>query len=187
MGCLRVSELNEYLITPLKEGLQDQNAYVRKNAVMCVPKVYEISPELIIREDIITTLQDILLKDSNFNVVANSIQALHEMGQTANETFLSINSDSLGRILLCLESSFEWGQAYLIDLLSNLKTWSQNEAELIIEKVIPRLAHINLAVVFSSVKCICSLMEYIEVELRLPLLKKLRPALSKSINIFYEL
>lgn len=47
---------------------------------MCVPKVYEISPELIIREDIITTLQDILLKDSNFNVVANSIQALHEMG-----------------------------------------------------------------------------------------------------------
>jgi AP-1 complex subunit beta-1 len=56
MGCLRVTQLNEYLIAPLKEGLKDENPYVRKTAVMCVPKVYEISPHLIDRENIIDEL-----------------------------------------------------------------------------------------------------------------------------------
>ena len=54
-------------------GLKDQNAYVRKNAIMCVPKVYEISPELIERENLIKTLKDIFNKDNNYDVVANAI------------------------------------------------------------------------------------------------------------------
>ena len=54
-------------------GLKDQNAYVRKNAIMCVPKVYEISPELIERENLIKTVKDIFNKDTNYDVVANAI------------------------------------------------------------------------------------------------------------------
>lgn len=38
-GCLRVAKLNDYLIEPLKEAIQDEDAYVRKTAVLCVPKV----------------------------------------------------------------------------------------------------------------------------------------------------
>ena len=45
-GCLRVPKLNEYLIEPLKEALLDDDAYVRKTAVLCVPKVFECTPEL---------------------------------------------------------------------------------------------------------------------------------------------
>lgn len=47
IGCLRVHKLNEYLITPLKNCLEDEEAYVRKTAALCVPKVYEVSPQLV--------------------------------------------------------------------------------------------------------------------------------------------
>ena len=38
MGCLRVSGLNEYLMKPLANTLNDDDPYVRKTAVLCVPK-----------------------------------------------------------------------------------------------------------------------------------------------------
>lgn len=46
-GCLRVAKLNDYLIEPLKDAVQDDDAYVRKTAVLCVPKVYEVSEDLV--------------------------------------------------------------------------------------------------------------------------------------------
>ena len=48
MGCLRVPKLNEYLIDPLIVALSDKSAYVRKTAVLCVPKVMEVSKDLVI-------------------------------------------------------------------------------------------------------------------------------------------
>ena len=48
MGCLRVHKLNEYLAEPLKNSLNDPEAYVRKTAVLCVPKIYEVSPKIVI-------------------------------------------------------------------------------------------------------------------------------------------
>jgi len=47
MGCIRIPEVAEYLCDPLKQALKDEDSYVRKTAVMCVPKLYEISPTLI--------------------------------------------------------------------------------------------------------------------------------------------
>ncbi len=85
MGCLRVKELNEYLITPLLDGtlgsagLRDGNSYVRKTAVMCVPKIYEITPELVDRTDAVQILKDIFERDGNSQVVANAAQALAEL------------------------------------------------------------------------------------------------------------
>lgn len=56
MGCLRIAKLNEYLADPLKKALQDQDPYVRKTAVLCVPKVYEISRDIVEREGIIALM-----------------------------------------------------------------------------------------------------------------------------------
>jgi vesicle coat complex subunit len=47
MGCLKVNKLNEYLADPLKDALRDKEPYVRKTAVLCIPKLYEVSPELV--------------------------------------------------------------------------------------------------------------------------------------------
>jgi vesicle coat complex subunit len=92
MGCLRVTQLNEYLIAPLKEGLKDDNPYVRKTAVMCVPKVYEISPEMIDRENIVNILQDLFNKDDNMMVVSNTIQSLNEIKKLGRADTLQLNS-----------------------------------------------------------------------------------------------
>ncbi len=56
MGCLRVAQLNEYLIDPLKEALQDGDPYVRKTAVLCIPKVYEVNGEDVEQKGIIKLL-----------------------------------------------------------------------------------------------------------------------------------
>lgn len=44
MSSLRVPKLNEYLVDPLKAALNDEDPYVRKTAVLSIPKVYEIAP-----------------------------------------------------------------------------------------------------------------------------------------------
>lgn len=64
-------------------GLKDSHSYVRKTAVMCVPKIYEISPELVDQSEMIPLLQNIVENDSNAQVVANAIQALVELSKMA--------------------------------------------------------------------------------------------------------
>jgi len=47
MGCIRVRQITEYLIDPLKYALKDEDSYVRKTAVICVAKLYDSAPDLI--------------------------------------------------------------------------------------------------------------------------------------------
>jgi AP-1 complex subunit beta-1 len=44
MSSLRVPKLNYYLVDPCKNDLNDEDPYVRKTAVLSVPKIYEIAP-----------------------------------------------------------------------------------------------------------------------------------------------
>ncbi len=53
IGYLKVEKLNEYLIEPLKQSVTDEDPYVRKTAVLAIPKLYEISPQLIEDNNII--------------------------------------------------------------------------------------------------------------------------------------
>ena len=69
MGCLRVKELNEYLISPLKDALTDDDAYVVKTAVMTVAKIYEHNPELLEKNGLLDTLIDVLNKNKNPKVL----------------------------------------------------------------------------------------------------------------------
>lgn len=45
MGQIGISEMLDYLLGPLSDALNDEDAYVRKTAVMCIPKVYEINAQ----------------------------------------------------------------------------------------------------------------------------------------------
>ena len=130
MGCLRVTQLNEYLIAPLKEGLKDENPYVRKTAVMCVPKVYEISPELINREKILDILQELFNNDDNMMVVANTIQALNEVQKLGKDGVLQVNSSNIERLMLCISSTFEWGIVFMLDILCEFVETLESEAEM---------------------------------------------------------
>jgi AP-1 complex subunit beta-1 len=56
MGCIRIKDITEYLCDPLKKALKDEDPYVRKTGALCVPKLYEIAPELIDREGFLQLL-----------------------------------------------------------------------------------------------------------------------------------
>jgi AP-1 complex subunit beta-1 len=79
MGCLRVKKLNEYLGEPLKDALSDEDPYVRKTAVLCVPKVYELNPELVENAGMIDIMQKMLQKENNALVVSNLVVAMREI------------------------------------------------------------------------------------------------------------
>ena len=72
MGCLRVKQIVEYLINPLKAALTDEDSYVRKTGVLCVAKLYDSYPELIKELDLIRVIGE-MLTDGNAMVIANSI------------------------------------------------------------------------------------------------------------------
>lgn len=69
MGCIRVEKVLDYLCVPLEKALKDKDAYVRMTAVLCVPKVYSLSPSLAEENGFIETLRE-MLSDNTASVMA---------------------------------------------------------------------------------------------------------------------
>lgn len=42
--------LSQYLCDPLRKTLKDDDPYVRKTAAVCVAKLYDIDPELVMEQ-----------------------------------------------------------------------------------------------------------------------------------------
>ena len=121
MGCLRVKDLCTYLIEPLKKALEDSDAYVRKVAVMCVPKVYEIEPALVETNNLVAQMRNILEKDKNSVVLANTVVALAEINSlrpAANRVKI-LTKNNLDNVLVALNETVEWGQVCLLDYLAD--------------------------------------------------------------------
>jgi AP-1 complex subunit beta-1 len=69
MGCLRAEKIIDYLADPLQKCLRDENPYVRKTAALCVAKLYDLKPELVLDNNFLDTLHE-LIADSNPMVCA---------------------------------------------------------------------------------------------------------------------
>jgi len=180
MGCIRVDKITEYLCDPLRKCLKDEDPYVRKTAAVCVAKLHDINAHLVEDQGFLDLLRD-LLSDSNPMVVANAVAAMCEIMETSQTAaaVLDMNSQIINKLLTALNECTEWGQVFILDSISNFTPKDEREAQSICERVTPRLAHANSAVVLSAVKVIMKLMEmlepsndYIQV-----LIKKLSPPL----------
>lgn len=64
MGCLRAEKIIDYLCDPLQKCLRDENPYVRKTAALCVAKLYDLKPELVMDNGFLEQLQE-MVSDSN--------------------------------------------------------------------------------------------------------------------------
>ncbi len=64
MGCLRAEKIIDYLCDPLQKCLRDENPYVRKTAALCVAKLYDLKPELVLENGFLDQLQE-MVSDSN--------------------------------------------------------------------------------------------------------------------------
>ena len=64
MGCIRVEKIIDYLAGPLQKCLHDENPYVRKTAAICVAKLYDLKPELVLENGFLEQLRE-MISDSN--------------------------------------------------------------------------------------------------------------------------
>lgn len=178
MGCIRLDQVVEYLLEPLRKCCQDKDPYVRKTSAICIPKVYDINPELVEDQGFLDILKD-MLSDPNPMVVANAVAGLTEISETRSDDLMELdNRATIPKLLAALNECNEWGQVFILDALATYKPTSSSDAESITERVTARLSHANPAVVLAAIKVIMKCMEFVDSsEVLRMLAKKLNPPL----------
>merc|ERR1712184_84150 len=176
MGCIRVDKITEYLCEPLRKCLKDEDPYVRKTAAVSVAKLFDINAQLVEEQGFLDSLKE-LLSDSNPMVVANAVAALSEINEASpsGRPLIEMNAATINKLLTALNECTEWGQVFILDSLSNYAPKDEREAQSICERITPRLAHANAAVVLSAVKVLMKYMEMMssDAEFNANLTKKL--------------
>lgn len=182
MGCLRAEKIIDYLCDPLQKCLRDENPYVRKTAALCVAKLYDLKPELVIENGFLETLRE-MIADSNPMVVANTVAALTDIHSAAvaagNDTdIFSVSSTILNKLLIALNECSEWGRVAILNALSRYETSDERESEHICERVVPQFQHANGSVVLSAIKVIMIHMRGLSSEnMAKQLVRKMAPPL----------
>ena len=118
MSSLRVPKLNEYLVPTLKDALKDDDPYVRKTAVLSIPKVYEIAPNDSETKNLVNLLEMLVVKEPNGLVLANAIASLEEIAVLSGKSHIKVDEQLLSRILVAINESMEWAQVFILDFLS---------------------------------------------------------------------
>ncbi len=96
-----------------------------------------------------------MLLDGNAIVVANACASLIEISRAANKTYLPFGKGQyLNKVLAAVNDSNEWGQVYILEAVALYDVEDAKEAENIVERILPRLAHNNPAVILAAVKVI---------------------------------
>lgn len=180
MGCIRVDKMVDYMEEPLRKTLRDESPYVRKTAVLCVAKLFDLNPQLCIENGFLEQLQE-MIGDPNPMVVANAVTALVEINETAPETkAFKITPATLKKMLLALNECTEWGRVTILTTLADYKAADVKEAEHICERVSPQFQHVNPSVVLAAVKVVFLHMKSISPELAKSYSKKMAPPLGIS-------
>ncbi|PKS07177.1 hypothetical protein jhhlp_005777 [Lomentospora prolificans] len=179
MGCIRVDKMVDYMEDPLRKTLRDESPYVRKTAAICVAKLFDLNPSMCIENGFLETLQE-MIGDPNPMVVANCVQALSEIYETAPETkALIITPTVLKKLLLALNECTEWGRVTILTTLASYPASDVKESEHICERVAPQFQHVNPSVVLAAVKVVFMHMRVVNADLVRQYLKKMAPPLAK--------
>lgn len=106
-----------------------------------------------------------MLLDGNAVVVSNACAALLEISKASGKNYIRIkNSSSLNKLIAAVNDCNEWGQIYILEAISTFETTDSKESENIIERVLPRLAHNNPAVILGAIKVVLKFMDNIDSE-----------------------
>lgn len=159
---------------PLRKCMRDEDPYVRKTAAICVAKLHYINAQMVVDQGFVEMLTD-LLSDANPMVVANAVAAITEINES--HTLIEINAQTVNKLLTALNECTEWGQVFILDALANYQPKDEREAQNICERISPRLAHANAAVVLSTVKVLMKLLNMLSEnsDFSTQLIKKLAP------------
>lgn len=155
MSMIRVDKILEYIEIPLRKTLQDDNPYVRRTAVLCVAKLFQLNKTLCRELGVLDDLQNALL-DENPIVVANALAALHEIDEMDPGciNLKKLISQNVKRFLNVLNECTEWARITILESLAEHKSIDPMESQEIVDRVVPQSQHVNPSVVLISVKCI---------------------------------
>jgi len=159
---LRVANLVEYVMTPIRSGLSDNSAYVRKTAVMGVAKLFAVAPSLLKDSDLVNILYNVI-KDKDCLVVVNAIHALNEI--LADEGGMAVNTKIVHHLLNRLHTFNEWGQMSILELVSRYRPAGAKAKEEIFDimnLLEDRLRHSNSALVLATAKVFLKLTAKIQ-------------------------
>ena len=153
---LKLKGLPEFARAPLKAGLMDKSAYVRRVAVLSAAKLYRNYPDLIQELNMASFLYS-TLKDRDPQVVVNSLCALNEI--LANEGGVIINRNIAAYLLHRFNEFSEWGQPVVLESLTRYKV--QDEAELmdLLNRLDPQLESQNTGVLMAAIKLFISAID----------------------------
>ncbi|GMC41452.1 unnamed protein product [Saccharomyces cerevisiae] len=177
MSMIRVDKILEYIETPLRRTLHDDNAYVRKTAVICVAKLFQLNKDLCVELGVVEDLVN-ALDDSNPLVIANATAALieiHNMDMDAVHLSSLIQSH-VSQFLLALNECTEWARIIILGTLSEYSAKDSLEAQDIIDRVTAHLQHVNPAVVLATIKVIVRNLPQIEYSSNSLIMKRLSSA-----------
>lgn len=155
MSMIRVDKILEYVETPLRRTLQDDNPYVRKTAVICVAKLFQLNKELCIE---LGVLEDLIaaLDDANPVVVANATAALTEINSMDPSVvnLAGLINSHVSQFLLALNECTEWARITILGALAEYDARDSLEAQDIIDRVSAHLQHVNPAVVLATIQVV---------------------------------
>nr|ATG71013.1 AP4B [Cupressus duclouxiana] len=156
---LRVKNLVEYLVGPLRTGLQDSNSYVRTVAAIGALKLYHISPSTCIDSDFPVALKALMMHDPDAKVVASCLSSLQEIltlegnasEEASKERELLLSKPVIYFLLNRIREFSEWAQCLVLDLVSKYVPSENSEIFDIMNLLEDRLQHANSAVVLATI------------------------------------
>eukprot|EP01002_Notosolenus_urceolatus_P015200 NODE_74_length_2921_cov_27.791435_g58_i0.p1 GENE.NODE_74_length_2921_cov_27.791435_g58_i0~~NODE_74_length_2921_cov_27.791435_g58_i0.p1 ORF type:complete len:862 (-),score=291.24 NODE_74_length_2921_cov_27.791435_g58_i0:69-2654(-) len=179
MTAVNVEKMADSIVEPLRKCIRDSDPYVRKTAALAVAKLFWINKEKVEESGFLELLMN-MLSDSVAMVVANAVAAITEIREVRSgirrhtgggggelvarlaedgSDVLTYRTQTVHTLLNALSEAPEWGQAYILEGLNGYVPRTREEADVIAERITPRLQHINAAVVLSTVKLLVSYLE----------------------------
>ena len=150
---LRLKTVVEYVVPCLERGLVDQSAYVRRNAIMGVLKVFHIEKDRVRESNLVTALQNLVL-DEDALVVTNALLALKEITGDLPKT-----KNLIHHLLNRLRDFNEWCMCIVLDLVAQYQPENETELFGIMNLLEPFLRYHNTAVILATTKVYLSFTE----------------------------
>ena len=150
---LRLKTVVEYVVPCLERGLVDQSAYVRRNAIMGVLKLYHIEKDRVRESNLVTALQNLVL-DEDALVVTNALLALKEITGDLPKT-----KNLIHHLLNRLKDFNEWCMCIVLDLVAQYQPENETELFGIMNLLEPFLRYHNTAVILATTKVYMSFTE----------------------------
>lgn len=100
----------------------------------------------------------------SLTLVSNTCVTLLEISKASNKNYLSVfrKQGYLNNALAAVNDTNEWGQIYILEALATHEVKDHQEADNIVERILPRLAHNNPAVILAAIKIILKCLDLMD-------------------------